>query len=168
MKRRIFFLFLVFAFLLCSLVSCTREKEFTHCELTLVLDSSFEEKKSEEYDLLLTDGEIAVSITRISFVIAPTMGFPETDTAKGFAANYMHRTESSDELLTYGNIPYYTYTEEYDGETFFHTFTFYRSYQAYFIVGYSVRGNGTGSYLNKFLKYADAAYFNDAPNITTK
>ncbi len=168
MKRRIFFLFLIFAFLLCSLASCSREKEFTHCELTLVLDSSFEEKTSEEYDILLTDGEIAVSITRISFVIAPTMGFPETDTAKGFAANYMHRTEGSDTLLTYEGIPYYTYTEEYEGETFFHTFTFYRSYQAYFIVSYSVRGKDGQRQLDRILEYADAAYFNDAPDITTK
>lgn len=168
MKRRIYFLFLIFAFLLCSLISCTQEKEFSHCELTLVLDSSFEEKTSEDYDLLITDGEVVITVTRITFVISPSMGFPETDTAKGFAANYMHRTEGSDELLTYGDVPYYTYTEEYQGNEFFHTLTFYRSYQAYFIVGYSVIANDGEKYLDSFLEYADAAYFNDAPDITTK
>ena len=159
---------MIFAFSLGSLVSCSREKEFSHCELTLVLDDSFEEKESEEYDLLLTDGEVVISITRISFVVSPSMGFPETDTSKGFAANYMHRTEGSDELLTYGDVPYYTYTEEYEGAQFFHTYTFYRSYQAYFVVAYSVRGENGEASLDRFLEYADAAYFNDAPVIKNK
>ena len=167
MKKRVFFLFLIFAFTLSSFVSCSREKEFTHCELTLVLNGGFDEEASEEYDLLLTDGDVMVSVMRISLEAAFETGISDTYTAKGFAAFFMNRSEKSEELLMYGDVPYYCYTEKYEGSEFFHTVTFYRSYQAYFIVGYSVMGDGA-SHLDRFLEYADAAYFNDAPVITTK
>ena len=126
MKRRIFFLFLIFAFLLCSLVSCTREKEFTHCELTLVLDSSFEEKKSEEYDLLLTDGEIAVKVGELfdlrpkaieerlklrNPIYSETAAYghvgrtPETVT-KTFTSRYLDSRTVTVELFTWEKLDY--------------------------------------------------------------
>ena len=168
MKRRIFFLFLIFAFTFSSLVSCTREKEFTHCELTMALDNSFTEEESDEYDLLLTDGEVIISVTRISFVAALESGIYDTYTAEEFARFFMYQSKKSDSLFLQQEIPYYTYTEDYKGSEFFHMLTFYRSYSAYFIVGYSVMGEGSDGYIDKFLEYADSAYFNDAPSINTK
>lgn len=168
MKRRILFLFLIFAFTLSSLTGCKRDKEFTHCELTLVLDDSFTSEESEEYDLLLTDGDVIVTLIRISFPAALATGIPDTYTAKGFAAFFMHESAKSDDLLMYGDVPYYTYTEKYSGSSFYHTVTFYRSYSAYFVVGYSVAGEGDSSQLNRFLEYSKKAYFNDSPTINAE
>ena len=165
MKRRIFFLFLLVAFTLLSLVSCTREKEFTHCELTMVLDKSFTEEESEEYDLLLTDGEVIISVIRLSFVAALESGIYDTYTAEEFARFFMYQAGKDSDLLIRGGIPYYTYTEEYNGSSFFHTLTFYRSYNAYFIVGYSISGDKSDSHIDRFLEYSEGVYFNDAPSI---
>ena len=73
-KLLIFFLILTFSFSI--LVSCSDTEEFTHCELTLVLDKSFREEESEEYDLLLSNGEAVVSLTRISFEAGFDSGIP--------------------------------------------------------------------------------------------
>ena len=165
MKKRVLSLFLIMSLSLTFLVSCKEKKEFTHCEFTFVLDDSFVAEESEEYDLLLTDGEIIISLMRISLDAALSTGISDTYTAKGFAAFFMHKSTKSDTLLTHGDVPYYTYTEKYSGKEFFHTVTFYRSYSAYFVVGYSVAGEDGDKHLDRFLEYASCAYFNDAPTL---
>ncbi len=146
-----------------ALVSCTDEKEFVHCELTLVLDKSFKEEESLEYDLLLSNGTIAVSLTRISFEAGFESGIPETLTPKGFAAFFMNKSGKSEELLMHGDLPYYTYTESVDGKNIFYTVTFYRSLHAYFMVAYATPLQNKDELDAKMLWYAERAYFNDAP-----
>ena len=171
MKGRFLSLFLILTLLFSLLISCKDSSvsgEFTHCELTLVLDESFSEEKSEDFDLLLSSEEVAVSLIRISFDAAVDYGIEETYTAKGFAAFFMHKSEKSKELLMHGDVPYYTYTEEISGNDIFYTVTFYRSYNAYFVAAYATPEKNKDAYTDKFLEYAENAYFNDAPEINTK
>ena len=80
----------------------------------------------------------------------------------------MTKSEKSDKLLMHGDVPYYTYTENIKENEIFYTVTFYRSFNAYFIVAYATPNKNKEAYLSKFLEYADNAYFNDAPEIITK
>lgn len=171
MKGRFLSLFLILTLLTAFMSSCkdtTPKGEFTHCELTLVLDETFSEEETEDFDILLRSGEIAVSLIRISFDAAVKEGIGETYTAKGFAAFFMHKSEKSTELLMHGDVPYYNYTETVSGADVFYTVTFYRSLSAYFIVAYATPDKNKDLYKDKFLIYADNAYFNDAPEIITK
>ena len=167
MKGKLLILFLILTFSFSILVSCSDTEEFTHCELTLVLDGDFEEEKSEEYDLLLSNGEVVVSLTRISFEAGFDSGIPETLTPKGFAAFFMHKSGKSEELLMHGDLPYYTYTESINGNDIFYTVTFYRSFNAYFMVAYATPLQNKNEWSHKFLWYAENAYFNDAPEINS-
>ena len=172
MKGRFLSLFLILTLLAASLLSCkdsVAEKEFSHCELTLVLDGSFSEERSEDFDMLVTNGDIAVSLIRISFEAGFSQGISDTYTAKNFAAFFMNKSEKSDNLLMHGDVPYYTYTESISGtEPVFYTVTFYRSHHAYFVVAYAVAEKNKSKFEAKVLQYAEAAYFNDAPIINTK
>lgn len=165
MKGKVLILFLILTFSFFALVSCSDTKEFTHCELTLVLDKSFQEQESEEFDLLLSNGDAVISLTRISFEAGFDSGIPDTLTPKGFAAFFMNKSGKSDELLMRGELPYYTYNESVNGSDIFYTVTFYRSYNAYFIVAYATPLQNKNELSEKFLWYAENAYFNDAPEI---
>lgn len=167
MKGRILSVLLIFALSLCFLASCGEGKkaEFNHCELTLVLDKGYEQEKSEDFDLLLSNGDVAVSLLRISFEAGFQQGIPDTYTAKGFAAFFMNKSEKSDTLLMRGDVPYYTYTEDVGDREIFYTVTFYRSFDAYFMVAYATDEKNKGELSEKFLEYAEAAYFNNAPEI---
>ena len=166
MKRRIASVLLILALSLGFLISCDDENEFTHCELTLVLDDSFAEEESEDFDLLVSNGEVAVSLIRISFDAALKEGIPDTYLPDVFARFFMIKSERGDEVKLYGDVPYYTYTEKVNGRDLFYTVTFYRSYNAYFVVAYATPLEYKDKYSQKFLEYAALAYFNDAPLIT--
>ena len=168
MKGRIIILFLILTLTVGALISCTREKEFTYCEMVLSLDTSFEEEEDENFDFIVSNGEVAVSIVRISLDACLDMGISETYTPKGFAAFFMNKSGKSDELLMRGTIPYYTYTQETDGREIFYTVTFYRSMHAYFAVAYATESKNKEEKGEIFLEYADAVYFNDAPDIKTE
>ena len=169
MKRRYLSLFALIAIVISSLFSCSDDSgEFTHCELTLVLDESFQAEESEDFDLLISNGETAVSVIRITFEAGFDSGISDTYTAKGFAAFFMNKNGKSDTLLMHEHVPYYTYKETVNGSELFYTVTFYRSYNAYFVVTYATRAQNEQLLSDKFLQYAASAYFNDAPTITTK
>ena len=166
MKRRIVSIFSII--LLTALLFCSCKDSggvFTHAELTLVLDGSFEEKESEDFDLLLSNGTVAVSVTRLSFVAAFNQGISDTYTAKGFGAFFMHQSGKSDEIFVEGDVPYYTYTEKTEKNELFYTVTFYRSKNAYFIVSYVTPAENGEEYLQAFLNFAKAAYFNDSTGV---
>ena len=165
MRGKSIILFLIMAFSFFAFVSCSDNVEFAHCELTLVLDDGFEAEKSEEFDLLLSNGDAVVSLTRISFDAGVESGIDETYTAKGFAAFFMNKSGKSEELLMRGDVPYYTYTEKVNGSDIFYTVTFYRSFNAYFMVAYATPLENKNEWSERFLGYAEDAYFNDAPVI---
>ena len=166
MKRRTVSLLLILTFLLSFLISCEREKSFTHCELTLVLDDGFEESESEDFDLLISNGDIAVSLIRISFDAALKQGIPDNYSVEKFATFFMTKSEKSDSLSEHGDVPYYSYTERVNGRELFYTVTFYRSYNAYFVVAYATDSENREKYEKSFLDYSQRAYFNDAPTLT--
>ena len=153
---------LVLAFMF--FVSC-KEKEFVHCELSLPLGDTFVEIESDDYDLLLSDGEIAVAVTRLTFIAAFNQGIADTYTAKAFANYFMKKSGKSDTLYTLGDIPYYTYTEKGKNTDMFYTVTFYRSLNAYFIVAYASNAQIREKTEPKMLEYAKSLYFNDAPKL---
>lgn len=167
MKERFLCVFLILTLVAAVFVSCkdTDTKEFTHCELTLVLDEDFQTEESDDFDLLLSNGDVAVSLIRISFEAGFNQGISDTYTAKGFAAFFMTKSEKNAELLMFGDVPYYTYTETAGESEIFYTVTFYRSYNAYFVVAYATALENRDILSEKFLEYADNAYFNDAPQI---
>ena len=168
MKGRVLILFLILTLIAQSLISCESAKEFTYCEMVLTLDKSFEEEEDESFDFIVSNGEVAVSVVRISLDAALDMGISNTYTPKGFAAFFMHKSGKSDELLMRGTIPYYTYTQEGEGREIFYTVTFYRSMHAYFAVAYATDVENKEEAAERFLEYADAVYFTDAPDIKTE
>ena len=164
MKKRVVSLFLLL-FLGFSLIGCGDSGVFTHCELSIPLDESFREKESDSFDLLISDGQVAVGVTRLSFIAALNQGISDTYTAKGFAAFFMHESGKSDKLDVYEDVPYYTYTEQGENTEMFYTAAFYRSMNAYFIVIFGCPADLSDERAEDMLKYAAGAYFNDAPVI---
>ena len=166
MKGRLLSLFLILTLLSSLLVSCKESEtcEFTHCEMTLVLDGSFEEEESDDFDLLISNGDAVVSLIRISFEAGFSQGIIDSHTPKSFAAFFMTESGKSEELFTHGDVPYYTYTEN----GVFYTVTFYRSHYAYFVITYATTEENKDAFFEKFLLFAENAYFNDAPDINTK
>ena len=166
MKIRITAFFLICLILISQLIGCSDSKSFSHCELTLVLDKDFSREESEEFDLLLSNGELVLGVNRISFAAGLNQGISDTYTDKGFAAFFMHESGKSENLLMHGSIPYYTYTENGEGSDYFYTVTFYRSKHAYFTVAYVTESDKKELWSERILKFAEAAYFNDAEDIT--
>ena len=167
MKGRSLSLFLILTSIISLLTSCKDEaKEFVHCEMTLVLDESFSEEESESFDLLLSNGDIVVSLIRISFEAGYGQGISDTYTAKGFAAFFLNKSGKEATLCEEGSVPYYVYTESTeDGAEISYTVSFYRSFNAYFVVTYAVAKENESELSDEILGYLRSAYFNDAPVI---
>ena len=117
--------------------SCSDKNEFSHCELTLVLEDGFSEIESSDFDLLLSNGDVAVSVNRISFAAGFNQGISDT------------------------------YTEKGENKELFYTVTFYRSKNAYFTVAYATDVQNKDLWSSKFLEFAENAYFNDASEINS-
>ena len=170
MKERILSLFLILTFIISLLTSCgdseIEEKEFVHCEMTLVLDDSFEAEESENFDLIISNGDIAISLIRISFEAGYGQGISDTFTAKGFAAFFLYNSGKDAELSEHGSVPYYVYSEKSEnGGEVSYTVTFYRSLNAYFVVTYAVSKEDYESHSDKIFEYSSKVYFNDAPTV---
>lgn len=157
--KRAISLILVLAALAALLVSCSDERDFTHCELTLTLPKDFEERKSDNFDLLVTNGEATVGILRITFNAAFNQGIPETFTAKQFASFFMYNSKKEAELYTFDGVPYYSYIESSGSKSLFCLATFYRTQYAYIYVLYSTEKSKESEWRENFLSYAVSASF---------
>lgn len=159
MIKRVISFFLVLLTVAAALVSCSDECAFTHCEITLTLPKDFGERESENFDLLLSNGEATVGISRITFIAGFNQGIPETYTAKQFASFFMYKSGKDAEIYSYGDVPYYSYTEDSGSKTLYCLATFYRTRYAYIYVLYSTDESKESEWREKFLSYATSASF---------
>ena len=159
MIKRTVSLFLMLITVATLLVSCSDERDFTHCEITLTLPKDFKERESENFDLLISNGEATVGVSRITFIAGFNQGIPETYTAKQFASFFMYHSGKSKELYNYGGVPYYSYTEESGAKTLYCLATFYRTRYAYIYVLYSTDASKESEWRESFLKCAATAVF---------
>lgn len=157
-KRTVaFFALLVLLFF--SLTSCTSEKTFSYAELSIVLDSSFEELSSEQYDLVLEGDGMNVGLKRISLLAAVESGIPDTYSPERFAEYFLSKRGEDAEIFTYGDIPYFSLYESVSGVEFYTLYTFYRSKYAYFIITFAAERQDEGKFREKFFEYANSVYF---------
>lgn len=124
-----------------SLVSCSEEKSFGHCEITLSLPDTFYEYDSEKtYDKAYTDGEMIVGILRISYSACVSEGIPTTMTPRKLADFYKDRALSGaevGEVTVDGDLVYYTYKLGGElGGGYTYLATFYFTPYAYFVITY--------------------------------
>ena len=159
MIKRAISLLLVLTAVLTLLVSCSDERDFTHCEITLTLPKDFKERESENFDLLVSNGEAFIGISRITFIAGFNQGIPETYTAKQFASFFMYNSGKEAELYTYGDVPYYSYIEESGSKTLYCLATFYRTRYAYIYVLYSTEESKESKWREQFLSYATSVSF---------
>ncbi|MBR5242002.1 MAG: hypothetical protein IKV20_02575, partial [Clostridia bacterium] len=86
---------IISALLLCvltfSLFSCSGDNDFTHAEYTITLPGEYYSTTSAgvagdfKYDLVMTNGEAYVGVSRLSFVVASQTGIDITLTPGDFA-----------------------------------------------------------------------------------
>lgn len=160
-RIRLTALFLLVALLL-GLSSCSDDDAIPpteyyphHCELALPLPYTYAEMKSDTFDAAFTDGVAVVGMIRISFSASVAGGIPTTLSPRQYAEYYMLLSRRECEIVTEGDVPYYTYEEN----GYFYTMTFYRSQYAYFTVMYSCASEKREAYESNFIKYATGAYF---------
>ena len=134
--RRIFAFLLLLALSL-SFVSCSDGRR-EYCEISIFLPSEFEKTDAEDsFDLAYTDGRIFVGILRISFDAAASAGIPTTMTSLKLAEYYRRESEKesiSADILSHGDVPYYTYIHGEEATEYFYMPTFYATPYAYFII----------------------------------
>ena len=156
MLKRFFCVILLVATIV-SCASCTRDKSFTHADLTLTFDKDFREEKSEDYDLLVTNGKATAALSRLSFVDALRQDISATMSAQEFAEYMLLKTGKSATVFIRGDYAYYTYREVMaDGEVYSMA-TFYRTAYAYVVVLYATSAVRELEYREKFFEYADSA-----------
>ena len=149
MKKYLFLIFvLLFAFVL---VSC--DTGYTHCEMTLPLDKSYDRIHYDGFDASFSDGAAIVGMLRISFSAGFNQGIPETMNPREFA-NFWKNRVGRDEAIKLDRVtPYYTYNEE----GYFYVNGFYRSQNAYFVVLLACPEESYNEYYEKFLDILDGA-----------
>ena len=157
-----FLTLLILMGILLGSVSCgSSPVTYSHCELSVTVDPDYEKRESEDFDLLISNGETAIGVFRISFLAALDQGISDTYTAKGFAAYCMNKTGKSDTLLMRGDVPYYTYVEHRTSGDVYYTVSYFRSMHAYFEVAFA----SAESDCDEIFDIIDGIYFNDAPEI---
>ena len=144
-----------------SLASCQEEKAHQYCELGIVLPRSFKKSKTQEnFDLALSDGRIFVGMLRISLAAASEAQIPTTMSPLKLAEYYLDETFSGaviPEIMTEGDIPYYSYTSGTDTKHLY-VQTFYVTPYAYFIITFITPESTSEEILEEILGYASTVY----------
>ena len=156
MIKRILSLLLL-PIVLVSVFSSGRENVFTHAEFNLPLPKDFYEVEAENSDMLMTNGEVTVAVSRYSF---ESDGVPGYLTAEAFAEYCLEKSGISTEVYMYGDIPYFTYYDSSSGARLYCMATYYSTPYAYFSVLYATRAANEGQWREKFFTIADGAYYN--------
>ena len=157
MLKRVATFALVFT-LIFSFVSCG--EDYTHCELTLSLEEDFEKVKTEDFDLMYTNGIAVCALVRISFSVALAQGIPDYLTAYEFGNVWLELCQREASMVRLPKVDYCEYYEERDSSEYYYLASFYRSAYAYFVVLYCVDKSLESEWKIKFIEYAQNAYFN--------
>lgn len=160
---------IISAFFLCvlafSLFSCSGANEFTHAEYTITLPGDYYSTTSVgavgefEYDLVMTNGEAYVGISRLSFVTASQTGIDITLTPGDFAEYCMALSGTDSVVKQHGDAYYYVYYEIQGGVKYMLLLAFHRSPNAYFTTVFTVKADAERRYISEFLDYADSVKF---------
>ena len=157
LKRTLFFLLCIV--IICSSLSCTEEPDFSHAEMTLPLPDSFERIDKENYDAAFTDGEVVITVLRLSFSAAFNDGIPETMNSNEFAHFWINKSGKNYEIKLHGGVDYAEYTEDVNGEEYYYVSAFYRTQYAYFVVVFATHGSLADARRNDILSYMGSIYF---------
>lgn len=155
LKRLLSVLLLVVVSL--SVFACGRENVFTHAELSLSLPKDFYEVEAENSDMLMTNGEVTVALTRYSY---ESENIPGYLTAEIFADFCLERSGVESEVFMYGDVPYFTYYSTESGTSLYCMATFYSTPYAYFSVLYATSAAKEERWRETFLEIADGAFYN--------
>ena len=156
MIKRILSLLLLLL-VLSSLFSCGRETVFTHAEFSLPLPKEFYEVEAENSDMLMTNGEVTVAVSRYSY---ESEGVPGYLDAEAFAEYCLEKSGINTKVYMYGDIPYFTYYDSQSGARLYCMVTYYSTPYAYFSVLYATRASLEGEWRERFLTIADGAFYN--------
>ena len=160
---------IISALLLCvlafSLFSCSSAKDFTHAEYTITLPGEYYNTTSAgvagdfQYDLVMTNGEAYVGVSRLSFVVASQTGIDITLTPGDFAEYCMALSGTDSVVKQHGDAYYYVYYEIEGGVKYMLLLAFHRSPNAYFTTVFTVKADSERRYISEFLDYADSVKF---------
>ena len=160
MIRRTIFAILSILLIISVISSCSDYKTFDHCELYIRLPSDFEDVgASDNFDLLISNGDVSVGVSRISFTAAYNNGIPDTLTDKAFAEYFLAQIGKELTVYTRDGVPYVSYTEEHGSRQYYCVATFYRSLYAYFLVLYSTDAHLGDEWRELFLEFATDVTF---------
>ena len=145
-----------------TLFLCSCEKEtFSHCEMTIPLDESFERIDLEGFDAAFSDGLLSVALTRISFDAAVNNGIPDTLSSNQFARFWLIECGRDVEPTLYGGVDCAEYTDVMGGISYTTVGAFYRSKYAYFIVVFTTESSTFDVYRESVYRYLSGVYFTD-------
>ena len=160
---------IISAALLCiiifSLFSCSRTNDFTHAEYTITLPGDYYRTASNgvagdfEYDLVMTNGEAYVGVSRLSFVVASQTGIDITLTPGDYAEYCMALSGTDSVVKQHADVYYYVCYQMQGAEKYMLLLAFHRSPNAYFTTVFTVRADAERRYISEFLDYADSVKF---------
>ena len=156
MIKRIAFLLLL-PIMLVSIFACGRDNVFTHAEFNLPLPKDFYEVEAENSDMLMTNGEVTVAVTRYSYA---SDKIPSYLTAEVFAGYCLEKSGVDSEVNMYADIPYFTYYSSQSGSRLYCMVAFYSTPYAYFSVLFATPAELEGEWREQFLVIADGAFYN--------
>lgn len=148
--------------LLCSVFSCKEEElKIRVGELVLTFPEGFSEKTPpKSSNKLLSNGEMTVTVTRVSFYDAEAQGIPSAYGAEDFAQYMLNESGREGDVYFYGDMPYYSYyyTDE-SGAELFCMATFYKTPYAFFTVLFATYRQKEHSARELIFDISDTAVF---------
>lgn len=141
-----------------SLTSCSRGRVLEYCELSITLPSELREIRDKEElssllaDAAATDGELTVTLARLSFLAALEDGIPDTLGPEAFARVFAVRSglklygdptasggDITVQISDYGDAVYYTYgySDSESGTPMRAVNAFYRTPYSYFVISFT-------------------------------
>ncbi len=156
MIKRIVSLLLLSVILVC-ISACGRDNVFSHAEFNLPLPDDFYEVEAENSDMLMTNGEVTVAVTRYSYA---SDNIPSYLTAEVFADYCLDKSGVDSEVNMYGDIPYFAYYSSQSGSKLYCMVAFYSTPYAYFSVLFATPAALESVWREQFLVLADGVFYN--------
>lgn len=147
---------LLLPLMLACFFSCKRENVFTHAEFNLPLPDDFYEVEPVNSDMLMTNGEVTVAVSRYSYA---SENIPSYLTAEIFAEYCLDKGGIDSVVYMYGDVPYFTYYSSASGSSLYCVATFYSTPYAYFSVLFATSASLEEQWRDQFLSIADGAYY---------
>ena len=162
MKKFLKVFTLVFACILlvgCGEDNSSNEVKYTSNGLTITMESGLLEKTNENFDVYFQGSKMIFMAVEEKFDTLEIVNLDSNSTLDDYITLILANNGESSGKLQDGDLTYFTYEREVNGQEFFYVGTAYKTDEAFWLINFACQEKDKDEYKDLFIKYAKTIRF---------